>query len=286
MKLIKYFFEFIFLSAFFFIFKIIGYKNASNLGELVGKIFGPFFRNKSKIQNNLENSKIGNSDEDRNQIIKNMWGNYGRILAEYPYIKKFKNNTLEHHIKINGTEILEDIKKNKKQVVFISGHFNNFELMAMQIESYGINVAAIYRPLNNIFLNKKMEKIRKNYICKKQIKKGRSGTREMLELFKDGSSIALMIDQRVSEGIQVNFFNRKCSTTTIPAQLVKKYNCEVIPVYIERKNKINFEITFSKAIKFENKDNVEDITLKLNSILENMILKNVDQWIWTHNRWK
>ena len=206
-----------------------------------------------KIQNNLKNSKIGNSEEDRNQIIKNMWGNYGRILAEYPYIKKFKNNTLEKHIKINGTEILEDIKKNKKQVVFISGHFNNFELMAMQIESYGIDVAAIYRPLNNIFLNKKMEKIRKNYICKKQIKKGRSGTREMLELFKDGSSIALMIDQRVSEGIQVNFFNRKCSTTTIPAQLVKKYNCEVIPVYIERKNKINFEITFSKAIKFEKK---------------------------------
>ena len=116
MKLIKYFFEFIFLSAFFFIFKIIGYKNASNLGELVGIIFGPFFRNKSKIQNNLKNSKIGNSEEDRNQIIKNMWGNYGRILAEYPYIKKFKNNTLEKHIKVNGTEVLEDIKKIKNRL--------------------------------------------------------------------------------------------------------------------------------------------------------------------------
>lgn len=286
MKIIKYFFEYIFVSTFFFIFKIVGYRNASNLGEIVGKIFGPFFRSNSRIQNNLKNSNIGNSENDRKKIINSMWGNYGRIFAEYPYIEKFKNDSLEKYIKINGAEVLEDIKKNNKQVVFISGHFNNFELMAMGIEKYGINVAAIYRPLNNIFLNKKMEKIRTNYICKKQIKKGRSGTREMLELFRDGSSIALMIDQRVSEGISVNFFNRKCLTTTIPAQLIKKYKCGIVPVYIERKNNINFEISFSKIIEFENNNNIENITLELNSILESMILKNIDQWIWSHNRWK
>ena len=286
MKIIKYFFEYIFVSTFFFIFKIVGYRNASNLGEIVGKIFGPFFRSNSRIQNNLKNSNIGNSENDRKKIINSMWGNYGRIFAEYPYIEKFKNDSLEKYIKINGAEVLEDIKKNNKQVVFISGHFNNFELMAMEIEKHGINVAAIYRPLNNIFLNKKMEKIRTNYICKKQIKKGRSGTREMLELFRDGSSIALMIDQRVSEGISVNFFNRKCLTTTIPAQLIKKYNCGIVPVYIERKNNINFEISFSKIIEFEKNNNIENITLELNSILESMILKNIDQWIWSHNRWK
>jgi len=158
--------------------------------------------------------------------------------------------------------------------------------MAMQIENYGINLATIYRPLNNIFLNKTMEKIRTNYICKKQIKKGRSGTREMIGLFKDGTSIALMVDQRVSEGISINFFNRKCLTTTIPAQLVKKYNCEIVPVYIERKNKTDFELTFQKILKFNKSDTLENITLKLNLILEEMILKNVDQWIWTHDRWK
>ena len=286
MKIIKYFFEYIFVSTFFFIFKIVGYRNASNLGEIIGKIFGPFFRSNSNIQNNLKNSNIGNSKNDRKKIINSMWGNYGRIFAEYPYIEKFKNDSLEKYIKINGAEVLEDIKKNNKQVVFISGHFNNFELMAMEIEKHGINVAAIYRPLNNIFLNKTMEKIRTNYICKKQIKKGRSGTREMLELFRDGSSIALMIDQRVSEGISVNFFNRKCLTTTIPAQLIKKYNCGIVPVYIERKNNINFEISFSKIIEFEKNHNIENITLELNLILESMILKNIDQWIWSHNRWK
>ncbi len=98
-------------------------------------------------------------------------------------------------------------KKEKEPVIFVSGHFNNFELMAMYLEKSGINLAAIYRPLNNKFLNPLMEKIRKNYICKKQIKKGIAGTKETLKYFKEGTSIALMIDQRVSEGIKSKFFN-------------------------------------------------------------------------------
>ena len=286
MKKIKYFFEFIIIYILFNIFKSIGYQNASNLGEKLGKIFGPLFRSKKKIVNNLKISKIGNVEIEREIIIKKMWGNYGRILAEYPYLKNFKKNILKNYIQIEGSEYLEQIKKNKKKVVFVSGHFNNFELMAMQIENSGINVAAIYRPLNNIFLNKIMEKIRVNHICKKQIKKGKSGTRELLQLFNNGYSIALMIDQRVSEGLPIKFFNQNALTTTIPAQLIKKYNCEVVPIYIERFNKIYFRMCVSKPLIFEKGLSLENITLSLNKKLEYMILKNPDQWIWTHDRWK
>ena len=286
MKIIKYFFEFLFISLLLILFRIIGYKKASNLGEKIGRSIGPFFRSKKKIIQNLQNSNIGNSDEDRKLIVKKMWGNYGRILSEYPYLKKFKNNIYKNYIQLEGLEYLEDIKKNNKKVVFISGHFNNFELMAMQIENLGIDLAAVYRPLNNIFLNKIMEKVRINHICKKQIKKGKSGSRKLLQFFKDGSSVALMIDQRVSEGLPVKFFNRPAMTTTIPAQLVKKYNCEVIPVYIERFDKIYFKMSVNKPIIFEEDLSLEDITLKLNIILEKMILKNSDQWIWSHDRWK
>ena len=151
MKIIKYFFEFIFIMIFFLIFKIIGYKNASNLGAIIGKKIGPFFRSNTKIQNNLENSNIGNSQEDRKFIINNMWGNYGRILSEYIYLKQFRKNNLNQFIEIEGVNYLNEINKNDEQVVFISGHFNNFELMAMEIERAGINLCAIYRPLNNPF---------------------------------------------------------------------------------------------------------------------------------------
>ena len=286
MKLIKYFLEFIFITALLIIFKFIGYKNASNLGEKLGVLIGPFFRSKKKILDNLRNSNIGKSDQEREGIIKNMWGNYGRILAEYPFLEKFKKNKLNQFLKIEGAEYLTEVIKNKKQAVFISGHFNNFELMAMEIEKSNINLAAIYRPLNNFFLNGIMENIRKKHICKMQIKKGKNGTRELLRLFKNGYSVALMIDQRVSEGLQINLFNRKCFTTTIPAQLVKKYNCEIIPVYVEREDKVNFKIHFYKPLIFEDSSSIEDITWELNKVLEKMILKNPGQWIWSHNRWK
>ena len=286
MKIIKYFFEFIFIYFLLIIFKIIGYKNASNLGEKIGISLGPLFRSKKKIINNLKNSNIGANDLDREIIVKKMWGNYGRILAEYPFMEKFKNNIFKEYIEVEGIEYLEEIKKKNKKVVFISGHFNNFELMAMQLENSGLNVAAIYRPLNNIFLNNVMEKIRVNHICKKQLKKGKSGTRELIQLFRDGYSVALMIDQRVSEGLPIKFFNRDCLTTTIPAQLVKKYDCEVVPIYIERIDKHNFKMSVNKPIIFEKELSLENITQKLNQILENMVLKNPEQWIWSHNRWK
>ena len=135
-----------------------------------------------------------------------MWENYGRIFADYMYIEKFRLNKLKNYIKINDIKKLEKIKKEGKPVVFISGHFSNFELMAMQLELSGIKLSAVYRPLNNIFLNQTMEDLRRNFICKNQIKKGLGGVREIIKAFAQNSSVALMIDQRVSEGILSKFF--------------------------------------------------------------------------------
>ena len=286
MKVIKYFFEFFLISILFFIFKIIGYKNASNLGEKIGKIFGPFFRSSLKVKKNLENSNIGNSNEERERIVKDMWGNYGRIFADYMYIKNFRNENLFKNIEVVGENILGEIKNEKEPVIFISGHFNNFELMALYLEKSGIDLAAIYRPLNNKFLNPLMEKIRIQYICKKQIKKGISGTKEILKHFKNGTSIAIMIDQRVSEGIKSKFFNNEALTTTIPAQFVKKFKCKIVPVYIERKNKHQFLLEILRPISFSKDENIESITMNLNKVLEELIRRKPDQWIWTHNRWK
>ena len=285
MKTVIYFFEFVLVSLLLIIFKILGYKLASNFGFFIGKTFGPLFRSKSLVIDNLKKSNIS-LKKTHEQSTDEIFGNYGRIFAEYPFIKNFRNGKLEKYIQIDGKQYLDEIKSKNKKVVFISGHFNNFELMAMMIEKYGINLSAIYRPLNNIFLNKTMEKIRIKYICKKQIKKGRSGTREIIENLKKGSSIALMIDQRVREGSKVNFFGSLATTTTIPAQLVKKYKCDLVPIYIERRSKFHFKMYVSKPIKVGESKTIEEITQFLNTVLEQMIVKNPLQWIWTHDRWK
>jgi len=267
----------------FILFRIIGFKASSNFGFFIGKYLGPLFRSKLSIINNLKKAQINGNYK---QIATNVLGNYGRIFAEYVHLKNFKNDKLNNHISIEGREYLEKIKNNKQSVVFISGHFNNFELMAMQIDKAEVDCAAIYRPLNNPYLNKIMEKIRKRDICKKQIKKGRSGTREIIKLLKKGTSIALMVDQRVREGEKALFFKHLATSTTIPAQLIKKYNCDLVPIYIERKNKFDFKMYVSKPIKINKNKSSSEITLFINKILEKMILKNVDQWIWTHDRWR
>ena len=286
MKTIKYFTQFLIVFIFFLIFKLLGLKLASYISGNIISFIGPFFRSKNIIESNILKALPYSNKSEIKKISKMMWHNYGRILAEYMFIKEFRMSKVKNNIEIIGQEKLDTIKENNESVIFVSGHFNNFELMAMHLEKSGINLAAVYRPLNNKFLNFIMEKIRKKYICKNQIKKGISGTKQLLSFFKKKTSIALMIDQRVSQGIKSNFFQHEAFTTTIPAQFVKKFRCKIVPIYIERTQGVNFTITIHDPLEYSDIESVESITSSLNILLENMILKNPEQWIWSHNRWK
>ena len=286
MKLIKYFLQSLLISCLLIFFKIIGLKFSRIIASKLLSTFGPFFRSKKIIEKNISYAFHELDKEFKKNIIDNMWKSYGKILAEYVFMKYFRKIESEKFLEVKGQEILEKIKLSKDPVIFISGHFDNFELMAMHIEKSGINLAAVYRPLNNKFLNFIMERIRKKYICKNQIKKGITGTKQLLSFFKNGSSIALMIDQRVSQGIKSNFFKNEAFTTTIPAQFVKKFKCKVVPIYIERTSDINFNLVVHNPIEYSDNDSIDSITLNLNMVLEKFILKNPAQWIWSHNRWK
>tara|TARA_B100001057_G_C22816172_1_gene937520 strand:- start:198 stop:1058 length:861 start_codon:yes stop_codon:yes gene_type:complete len=286
MKNFKYFLQFVVTIFCFVIFKLLGPNLSSSLSGKLFELIGPFFRSKKIIHSNIKRGIADVNPEKLENITKQMWNNYGRLFAEYMFIKDFRNGKLSQKIQIQGQEILEEIKNSNKQVVFISGHFSNFELMAMYLEKNGIKLSAIYRPLNNIFLNRIMEAIREKYICKYQIKKGIGGLKKLIALKKNNFSTALMIDQRVSEGILSNFFNQNALTTTIPAQLVKKFNIPIVPVYIERIDGLKFKISVADPVNFSKDTSIENITARLNQMLEKMILKKPEQWIWSHNRWK
>ena len=283
---IKYFLQFIIIVFLFLIFKISGVRFSSFLGGKLFQIIGPAFRSKEIINNNIKRAFPDLNSKEINKIKSSMWNNYGRVFAEYIYMKNFRHGNLSKNISIEGEDILTNIKKQNQKVIFISGHFSNFELMAMQIDKLDLKIGAIYRPLNNIFLNKIMERIRRKYICKNQIKKGIGGLKELIKLNNEGYSTALMIDQRVSQGIKSNFFNEEAFTTTIPAQLVKKFNIPVVTIFIERYEGIKFKMKVFKPVHFSAEDSIENITADLNKILEKMILNNPNNWIWSHNRWK
>ena len=287
-KIIKYFLQAIFVYSFFIIIKLIGLTLSRRLFSLLFNMIGPVIKSESIISNNLEKFLGPHNDDLKNKIKFQMWSNYGKTFVEYLYLKKFKN--VNSHIEIKGEKILKKIQENKKPVIFVSGHFANFELMSMELTKKNINLATIYRPLNNFFLNPFMERLRKKYICQNQIKKGLAGVKDSINYIKNNFSIALMIDQRVSEGKKIPFFDHMALTTTLPAQIALKFKLDIVPIYIARKANNNFEMEIYEPIKILNNDNVEtnklNISIKLNKILEEMIIRDPGQWIWTHNRWK
>ena len=283
-KIINYFLQSILIYLFFFIGFILGIKLSRKIFSSLFLLIGPFFKSKKIIKKNLNIFDPVMSDVAKNSIIKNMWKNFGMTFIEYIFLKNFKKQS--SHVKVYGESNLSNLIKTEKPVIFISGHFANFELMSMEIRKKNIKLATIYRPLNNFFLNPFMEFLRKNYICENQIKKGINGVREAIKFIKDGHSIALMIDQRVSEGEQVTFFEKPAKTTSLPAQLANKYNLGIIPVFIERINDNKFKIEFQKEINSDDFKNKLELTKELNRVLEKMIAKNPNQWIWTHDRWK
>ena len=283
MKIIKYLFQSITIYFFFIIGKIIGIKLSRSLFGYLFKKIGPLFKSKKVIKKNLENLKNFNEEEKKNIIFK-MWESYGIVFIEYIFLNKFRRE--KDLINIEGKEILDDIIKSGKPAIFVSGHFSNFELMSLCMTRSGLKLATIYRPLNNFFLNPFMEYLRKKFVCQNQIKKGVNGVREAIDFVKKNYSIALMIDQRVSEGEKINFFGNPALTTTLPAQIAIKYNLPIIPVFIKRDKDNSFTIKFFKKIIHTDFRDKLELTLRLNQIIEQMIVINPHEWIWTHNRWK
>ncbi len=283
-KIFNYLAQSIFIYLFFILGRILRLNLSRKLFSFLFLKIGPFFKSKKTISDNLLIFDKNIKEDQKNKIISSMWKNYGMTFIEYIFLDYFKRN--KSHIIIEGRENLEKVIKRKKPAIFVSGHFANYELMSMEITKMGIELAAIYRPLNNFFLNPFMEYLRKKYVCNNQIKKGLNGVRESIEFIKKGVSIALMIDQRVSEGEKINFFGKQALTTTLPAQLSIKYSLPIIPVFIERSIENKFKIKFYNEINPLNMESKTNLTIRINKALEEMIVKNPNEWIWTHNRWK
>lgn len=291
MKIIRYFLEFILVMFFFLVFKIIGLKLSSDLGEKIGKYFGPLFRKKTIAKKNILIAFPNFNEKSTNEMIDRMWKNIGRIFGEYIHINKFSiidnNNNKIVFINRNNVEIL---KKNNKPIVFFSGHFANFELMAKCLRELGFDIGAIYRPLNNIFLNPIMEFIRKKYICPIQIEKGSNGTKKLIKHISTNNPLALMVDQRLSSSIRVPFFNQPATTTITPAQLAIKYDALLVPVFLKRLEKTNFEFFIEEPL-ITNRTNDYDkdifnITQIMNIKIEEFIKRDPAHWLWSHDRWK
>ena len=260
----------------FLIFRLIGADNASALGGWIGRTGGPRLAASRKARVNLEKSL---PDADHDMIIRDMWDNLGRVIAEYPHLKKI----IADHIEITGQEHLEKIGKDKP-FILIGGHLANWELTPVSM-NYRLNspVAGIYREPNNPYAAKLLDRCRNFEDKGVYIPKSQSGTREMVNTIRKGGRLLILIDQKYNQGEPIEFFGRPAMTSTATAQLAIKYGIPILPMQIVR-NKSRFRIIIHPPLDTHGKDETT-IMRDANRLLEGWVREHPAQWLWLHRRW-
>ncbi len=283
-KLIRYAMEMqlvIFLSLYCKLFNI--NKSSHQIGLLARK-YGPKLGISKRANQNLKNALPSLNNEERSEIIKDMWENLGRTAAEFFSIKTLIKE--RERINIKGIEILKDNIDNG--VIYVSAHMANWEVIPIAIKYTDKKIGAVFRESNNYFFNKWMIKKRK-LITKHQFPKGPSGVKEILNFLKNKGSVAMLVDQKLSNGVKVEFFGQNAMTASTPAALSLKYGYPVIPLRVKRRDNVNFEIEFFEKIVIDKTGDLEIDTLaftrEINLFLEKIIKDNPEEWFWLHNRW-
>ena len=279
-----YFLEGCLLLLLFILLRILPLGISSFLMGKLSSLIGPKLGVTKKAYNNIKNVMPEKNEKEIKKIIKDMWENLGRVAGEYPHLSKLdpeKNNKIE----IYGKKNLSLIKKNKTPAIFFSGHLANWEISPIAAIKNGVPVLSIFRKPNNPIVNSLIKYLRSNL---PMAPKGKEGAKELIRSLRKGTSIGLVIDQKMNDGIKVPFFNKPAMTSDALAQLCLKIKSLVVPVEVERIKNTKFKITFHDPLKItkngEKKTPLQIMT-EVNFILEKWIRKNPGQWLWLHRRW-
>lgn len=288
-KKLRYILENIIFKIFLFLFFILGLKKAANFGSFLAKFIGRKLKVNQLAYENISNALPALNHKEISDIIINMWDNLGRIAGEYVHISRMEPKKLAESI-----TLLKDSEKNIKQMqqsqkggIIMSAHIGNWELGPKFFLGHDITVKALYRPLNNPYVEKQTAKMRSFDLIKKSAK----GGREIIDNIKKGEYVVILADQKTSEGEKIKFFDQDAVTTTSIARIALKYDVPIIPVRSIRLNKkFEFAVEVEKPLDIDKKNDVNSEVLKvtrdINKKLESWIKEYPSQWFWVHNRWK
>ena len=286
-KQIKFFIEYIIVLLLFLFLSFLPLNFVSILGNSVLRLFGPLSQSHKITLLNLKNIFSSLKEDDINNIAKKSWGNLGKTIFELTILKKIVDKK-NHKITLYGLENLKTLIEKNEQVIFFSIHQSNWELLVPVIDQLGISVGAIYRHINNKFIDRLILKKRNQSIDLKKsfyTPKGKQSARDILQAIKNKSSMIILIDQKDSAGENVKLFNIITKTQIGFLKIARNYNLKLIPLKNTRHNNNYFTINFFPAIKPFGEDISDaEAMLSIHKIIEKWILENPTQWLWQHNR--
>jgi len=267
-------------------FRIMPLDFASWLGGWILRRTGPHLGVSRIAQKNIEMAFPEKSADEHTQILKDMWENLGRTLAEYPHLHR-----IWPRITLIGGEYIELLRDDGKPGIFVAGHTGNWEAHAITAKQLGLPLQLVYRRPNNALVDGLLCHARMSG-AETNIPKGSEGGRMMLRALKDGRHLGVLFDQKLREGVPVPFFGREAMTAPAIAQFAMKFDCPVVPAYCRRTKGANFEVTIFPPLDLESitqsmpdKDPAYAVMLHLNRWLEDQIRTEPAQWLWLHRRW-
>ena len=266
------------------ILSILPYQTKIALGGLIyQKIISPLSGNRKRIIDNLSLIFPDLEKRKREELCSQVPNNIGRTLFELLSPNAFSNIAKSAKVSGPGFKILKDAQEQKKPVILVSGHFGNYDVVRVVLNTNQISVGALYKPMSNPYFNTFYERCIKQ-IAEPLFPRGRAGMGNMMRYLEDGNVVALLIDQYMSHGEPLKFLGHTAYTATSAAKLALKHDALLITFYVVRNDDgINFDLVFESPVK---PSTPNEMTQVLNDRLEKQIRKNMGQWLWTHKRWK
>ena len=269
--------------------RLLGLERGGSFMAFLAGFFGPMSRVNYVARDNLNRAYPEKPSTEIDLLTKQVWENAGRTFGELVNLDKLLNEQ-ETRLKITGAQKAKEIAAQGRGLILFSAHMGNWETMSMAIRLSGLDATGVYRHANNPILNRWMIKKRLNNVISHQVPKGSQGAKELIKRLKQGASICMLVDQKMNDGIEAQFFGRRAMTPSAAASMARRYNVPLMLITNKRIGNCQFEVEFHDAFEVDKTDDAAaDIlatTQKLNDQLEAAINENPGQWLWLHKRWK
>ena len=291
-KKIFYFLESIPIFLFYFLSLVMPPSLASSMGGKFLSLIGPKLKKNQIAKKNLKKVFPEKNNEEIETIISGMWENLGRVAAEYPHLKKFNlysgGRLKSLNVRVVGKRYIEQLRDDRRPGIFFSAHLGNWEINAKSAVQRGLPLTLIYRKPNNPFSDFLVKRAR-SHITNSFAAKGKEGARKAIKVLSKGGHLAMLVDQKMNDGISIPFFGVNAMTAPAIAELAIKFNCPIVPARVKRIKGTKFEIKLYPPIKIptssNKKEKIYKIMVQVNEIIEDWIREAPEQWLWVHDRW-
>jgi KDO2-lipid IV(A) lauroyltransferase len=272
----------------FLFFRVLPLDRASALGGSIGRHLGPLLGASKRARFNLRRAMPELGEAEIERIVRGMWDNLGRVVAEYPHLGEFRIYEPGGRVETIGADEIRASRAPNQRYIFFSAHYANWEIATLAATQAGFEIALIYRAVNNPFVDRLVLRQRR-LTGGDFIPKGSVAARRAIAALKAGRHLCMLVDQKMSDGIAVPFFGREAMTAPALARLALRFDCIVVPVLIERLRGARFRLTCEPALKLPRSGDQQADILALmtavNATIERWIRARPEQWFWLHRRW-